>query len=171
MRYFKLSETLKNFLAYVEENELDFTSSEVKDTLEGLLSELQDKVNFYFNIRQESKDKIAFYKGIVEKYTNKIKAEQSKIDFAEERLINICKNFGDTYVKDENGYNIFSIKIKESEAVIVNSIDKLSDKYIRINLYINREPDKIAIKEAIKKGELVENDNVFIEKRLNLLVK
>jgi len=169
MRYFKLSETLKNFLTYIEENELDFTSSEVQDTLESLLSELQDKVNLYFTIRQESKDKIAFYKDIVEKYTNKIKVEQNKIDFAEERLINICKNFGNSYVKDENGYNLFSVAIKESEAVIVNSIDNLPDKYIRVK--IHKEPDKIAIKEAIKKGELVEHDNIFIEKRLNLLVK
>jgi hypothetical protein len=169
MKYIELSQQIKNFLTHIEENELDVTSAEVQDTLEGLLSELQDKVNFYFTIRQEAKDNIAFYKSIVEKYTNKIKAEQNRMNFAEERLIDICKNFGDTYVKDENGYNLFSIKTKESEAVIVNSIDKLPEKYLRIK--INKEPDKIAIKEAIKKGELIENDNVFIEKRLNLLVK
>jgi len=169
MKYIELSQQIKNFLTHIEENELDVTSAEVQDTLEGLLSELQDKVNFYFTIRQEAKDNIAFYKSIVEKYTNKIKAEQNRMNFAEERLIDICKNFGDTYVKDENGYNLFSIKTKESEAVIVNSIDKLPEKYLRIK--INKEPDKVAIKEAIKKGELIENDNVFIEKRLNLLVK
>ena len=169
MKYIELSQQIKNFLTHIEENELDITSVEVQDTLESLLSELQDKVNFYFTIRQEAKDNIAFYKSIVEKYTNKIKAEQNRMNFAEERLIDICKNFGDTYVKDENGYNLFSIKTKESEAVIVNSIDHLPDKYLRIK--INKEPDKIAIKEAIKKGELIENDNVFIEKRLNLLVK
>ena len=169
MKYIELSQQIKSFLAHIEENELDVTSAEVQDTLESLISELQDKVNFYFIVRQEAKDKIAFYKGIVEKYTSKIKSEQNKIDFAEERLIDICKNFGDTYVKDENGYNLFFVKTKESEAVIVNSIDTLPDKYLRIK--INKEPDKIAIKEAIKKGEIVESDNVFIEKRLNLLIK
>lgn len=165
MNYFSLSQEIKSLYEYIEKNGIE----DAKDTLEGLLLELEDKVRFYFQLRQNGLDKISFYKTIVEKYNNLIEKENKNISYAEERLLDIQENFGEVDIKDEEGIVLFKVKTKLSEAVIVKDVNILDERYLRVKTLV--EPDKTLIKKALKEGELTEDDNVYIEKRKNLFFK
>lgn len=165
MNYFSLKQEIKSLYEYIEENGIEGA----EDTLESMLLELEDKVKFYFQLRQNGLDRISFYKSIVDKYNHLIEKEKKNISYAEERLLDIHENFGEVDIKDNEGIVLFKVKTRLSEAVVVKDIKVLDEKYLRVKTLI--EPDKTLIKKALQAGELVENDNVYIEKRKNLFFK
>ena len=165
MRYFQLKQDLKDLYAFIQENGIDGC----EDTLDSVLEDLQDKVKFYFEVRQSAIEKIDFYKKIIEKYTELIHKEKRSLEYAESRLLDVNETFGEIEIKDDNDYPLFTVKSRISESLVVKDISLLDEKYLRSKVIV--EPDKNLIKKAIKENELQETENLYIEKKKNLYLK
>ncbi len=93
------------------------------------------------------------------------KSAEKKITYLKGLYANIMK---DKELKKIQG-KVYSLSLRKSESVFVNdeSIDTLDEKYVRIT--ISKEPNKTAIKEALKNGEKISGCCLY--EKYNVIIK
>ena len=117
---------------------------------------------------------------VIDKEIKRLTAEKSAREHKKEWLKNRVDYFVKRQFTDENGnideesvhkYKLelphSKISYRKSDSVEVTDFDKLPEKYIKTK--IEKNPDKVAIKNAIKGGETIEGAKVVTN--YNLQVK
>ncbi len=158
MKYFEIRENLLELNSLIQEGSIEETA--ILDTLEGLQLELQERANFYAQVLTDAKKDIEFFSSIIERYKGKIERKKKLIEYMENALIEMHELFGVESITDADGVKLFQVKVRNTEAVVVNDVDSLEEQYVRVK--VSKEPDKVAIKKAIKEGLLEPNDFVYI---------
>lgn len=164
-----------SFAAIEEEisNILDLSSEE-------LTEEEKEKVDDYLNMlgRQEV-EKIDGFCKFIRFETSRIDALKAEADYLRKRAKSAEKKIA--YLKNlyanimtERGVkkiqgNIYLLSLRKSESIFVpeEAIDTLDEKYIRVT--ITKEPNKVAIKDALKNGEKIPQCRII--EKFSVLIK
>lgn len=125
--------------------------------------ELDNKAVGYAYVIKSIDDEVETYKKEIERLTTRKK----QLDNAKTRLKDALVNAMVVNEISEIKGQLLTLKLRKSESVDIVDIDKLKNEYKRTKVII--EPDKIAIKEAIKNGTVVEGA-VLVENQ-NLQIK
>ena len=155
-RMFKIDQAIQEVLDIQEDNNLP--DADVKDMLEMLK---MDKEKLYEDIGLEYKNLDAHGNAI----KDEIHALKARLDEVEDRKQKIKDAL--TAWLDGEKFETPKLKVsfRRSEETVIDDFELLPDDYIRIKY----EPDKTAIKKAIKDGEAVEG--AHIEKKKSCVIK
>ena len=176
---FEIQESMMNLLEYNvndETGEIVETEEEFNELYDAIQLDLQTKLDNTNCLQKMIDGEI----DVIDKEIKRLTAEKK----ARERKCEWLKNRVDCFVKnqftDENGnlnteglnkYKLdlphSKISYRKSDSVEVTDINKLSEEYIKTK--IEKNPDKVAIKNAIKDGKeitgakIVTNYNIQIK--------
>lgn len=131
--------------------ELDIDAPENSALVERIKGELADKVDNYSSFLSEVDSRKQFLKQEVDFLNKQVKA----LDKVENRLHDLAlfslKTLGTDKLKSDLGH---SISLRKSVSVEVTDQSLLPESYLRTKVTV--EPDKAALKEVLKTGEVVE---------------
>lgn len=144
--------------------ELDQSAPENKELVEARLNQLGQKVSSYCMIDDFSDTQIAALQKEVEFLEKQIKNYKTLKTKLRERAMFVMNTMGVKSLKGDNGHKM---TIKETTSVDVSSVKDLPDHLLRF-VPASKEPDKLAIKEAIKAGEKVLGATLVINKTVSL---
>ena len=133
--------------AMMEDPELD--PQTLADTMEGIEGEFELKAENYAKVMKNLEGDILAIKAEIERLTSKKKSLENNIKNMKTSLQVAMETTGKSKFKTE----LFSFSIqKNAPAVVIDEqyIENIPDKYLK---YKDPEIDKIAIKDALKKGE------------------
>ena len=176
---FEINESMMNLLEYHVDDttgEIIETEEEFKELYDSIQLDLQTKLDNTNCLQKMIDGEIL----VIDKEIKRLQAEKK----ARERKCEWLKNRVDYFVKsqftDENGnldtegVNKYKLELphskisyRKSDSVEVTDINKLPEEYIKTK--IEKNPDKVAIKNAIKSGEeingakIVTNYNIQIK--------
>jgi uncharacterized protein Yka (UPF0111/DUF47 family) len=135
---------VRNLEAMFEAGDID--QSALSDTMEAMVGDVRDKaVNVALHIKNLRSD-LEQLKAVKAEFDAKSKAVEKQIEFYEGYLDTNLQKAGLTEVKSD----YCQIKYKALPP-IVEITGEVPDQYVRI-IPEKREPDKVAIKDAIKSG-------------------
>jgi uncharacterized protein Yka (UPF0111/DUF47 family) len=148
MQLYKLTDeyaaAVRNLEAMFEAGDID--QSALSDTMEAMVGDVRDKaVNVALHIKNLRSD-LEQLKAVKAEFDAKSKAVEKQIEFYEGYLDTNLQKAGLTEVKSD----YCQIKYKALPP-IVEITGEVPDQYVRI-IPEKREPDKVAIKDAIKSG-------------------
>lgn len=145
---------LTGMYAQLESMADDLDEQAVKDTLEGIEGEIEEKADNIASLIKNLSADVAALKEEAEKLTARAKAKQNQIDWYKEYLFS---NLSDAGIKKiETSKNVVSIKKTPAKVVFENETDFLSWATLDHEEFIRQkapEIDKTAVKDAIKRGE------------------
>ena len=166
----KVFDILKEFRALEElMNEIDLETGEY-------LNNENDIQEYIVNLRLSKEDKLNNIQDLKIEFEAKIEAVKSKIEYLNnrkksfERNINNLTNLQLMLLNNQKlETNEYSFSFRKSESVSINDIlfDIKDERFNRTTIKV--EPDKTAIKKALKDGTSV--DGASIETKMNLQVK
>ena len=166
----KVFDILKEFRALEELiNEIDLETGEY-------LNNENDIQEYIVNLRLSKEDKLNNIQDLKIEFEAKIEAVKSKIEYLNnrkksfERNINNLTNLQLMLLNNQKlETNEYSFSFRKSESVSINDIlfNIKDERFNRTTIEV--EPDKSAIKKAIKDGISV--DGASIETKMNLQVK
>lgn len=166
----KVLDILKEFRALEElMNEIDSETGEY-------LNNENDIQEYIVNLRLSKEDKLNNIQDLKIEFEAKIEAVKSKIEYLNnrkksfERNINNLTNLQLMMLNNQKlETNEYSFSFRKSESVSINDIlfDSKDERFNRTTIKV--EPDKTAIKKAIKDGISV--DGASVETKMNLQVK
>lgn len=166
----KVLDILKEFRALEElMNEIDSETGEY-------LNNENDIQEYIVNLKLSKEDKLNNIQDLKIEFEAKIEAVKSKIEYLNnrkksfERNINNLTNLQLMLLNNQKlETNEYSFSFRKSESVSINDIlfDSKDERFNRTTIKV--EPDKTAIKKAIKDGISV--DGASIETKMNLQVK
>jgi predicted nucleic acid-binding Zn-ribbon protein len=166
----KVLDILKEFRALEElMNEIDLETGEY-------LNNENDIQEYIVNLKLSKEDKLNNIQDLKIEFEAKIEAVKSKIEYLNnrkkyfERNINNLTNLQLMLLNNQKlETNEYSFSFRKSESVSINDIlsDSKDERFNRTTIKV--EPDKTAIKKAIKDGIVV--DGASIETKMNLQVK
>jgi hypothetical protein len=164
---YRLTNEYQNTISAIElmldSGEID--SASAADTLEGLQGEMQDKaINVALHIKNLRSD-VDQLKAEKSALDARIKSAESGLDFYEGYLDNNLRKAGIDEIKTAQ----VVIKYKKLPA-IVDVFGDVPAEYQRV-IPEKREPDKVAIKEAIKNGADTHTFAQIIDGRTKLDIK
>ena len=136
-------------------------SEEVRQALTLTQNNLQVKAIDYGYLLKNLDYELDVYEKEIKRLTAQKKALSNLKDKLKVNLSNAMQEFGIVELKGRT----IKLNFRDSEVVEVYDIDALDDKFKTIKI----EPDKVAIKQAIKSGEKVEGARL-VEKQ-NLQIK
>lgn len=166
----KVLDILKEFRALEElMNEIDLETGEY-------LNNENDIQEYIVNLKLSKEDKLNNIQDLKIEFEAKIEAVKNKIEYLNnrkksfERNINNLTNLQLMLLNNQKlETNDYSFSFRKSESVSINDIlfDIKDERFNRTTIKV--EPDKTAIKKAIKDGISV--DGAIIETKMNLQVK
>lgn len=166
----KVLDILKEFRALEElMNEIDLETGEY-------LNNENDIQEYIVNLKLSKEDKLNNIQDLKIEFEAKIEAVKSKIEYLNnrkksfERNINNLTNLQLMLLNNQKlETNEYSFSFRKSESVSINDIlfNIKDERFNRTTIKV--EPDKTAIKKALKDGIVV--DGASIETKMNLQVK
>lgn len=162
-------ERMLHELEAIEENE-KYTDEEREAAREDWMNSIIQSVQsiaktagFMISLEFRAKSLRDEKREIVERYDAKIQATDRFIMWIENKILD--------YMTENSMKEIpagaFSYKIRKSEAVIIEDIGAIPEEYVKT--VVTQNPDKLAIKQAIKSG--IDIPGASIETRDNLQVR
>lgn len=166
----KVLDILREFRALEElMNEIDLETGE-------FLNSEDDIQEYIVNLKLSKEDKLNNIQDLKIEFEAKIEAVKSKIEYLNnrkksfERNINNLTNLQLMLLNNQKlETNEYSFSFRKSESVSINDIlfDIKDERFNRTTIKV--EPDKTAIKKALKDGMVI--DGAIIETKMNLQVK
>jgi len=101
---------------------------------------------------------------IIDTEIKRLQERKKAIDNKRERLKNYCLSNMDDEDKIKNP--IINISVRKTEIVAINDLESIPDKFVEIKTV--RQPDKLAIKNAIKSGQSVSGAEIQVNRHLSL---
>ena len=144
---YELTQDYLQILSMLEDPELN--PQTLADTMEGIEGEFEIKAENYAKVMKNLEGDILAIKTEIDRLTAKKKALENNIKNMKSTLQTAMETTGKTKFKTE----LFSFNIQKSAPSVVideQYIENIPDKYLK---YKDPEIDKIAIKDAIQKGE------------------
>jgi hypothetical protein len=140
------------------------SSEVVADTLEGMAGSLEVKSNNVIGYALSLEAEAAAIKAAIEPMLARAKALEKKSAWMREYVFNAMERTGINEIKSPH----YVIKVRENPAsVIIDNEAGIPADCWRV-IPERREPDKSAIKEKIKNGEIVEYAHLSKSKRLDV---
>ena len=155
---YELTTEIKNIYEKIENGE-EFTP-EMEQALILSQQNLQEKAIDYGYVIKSLDDEIEMFDKEIKRLQDKKKQIQHTQEMLEERLSTAMQQFGFEEMKGKT----IKLTFRKSESVDVYNVDALPERFKRIKI----EPDKVAIKEALKNGEVVEGATLFIKNNLQI---
>lgn len=135
---------------------------ELEQALQVNQQELQQKaIDYGFIIKQIDAD-ITIIDAEMERLERLKMYRQNAKERLKTSLSNAMQLFGVTEVKTQT----LKINFRSSEQVIINDLANIPEVYIRTKT--TRDADKIAIKEALKSGEIVSGAELVIKQNIQI---
>ena len=144
---YELTQDYLQILSMLEDPELD--PQTLADTMEGIEGEFEIKAENYAKVIKNLEGDILAIKAEVDRLTSKKRVIENNIKNMKTSLQVAMETTGKSKFKTE----LFSFSIqKNAPSVVIDEqyIENIPDKYLK---YKEPEIDKIAIKDALKKGE------------------
>lgn len=144
---YEITNDYLQIMAMLEDPELD--PQTLADTMEGIEGEFEIKAENYAKVMKNLEGDILAIKTEIDRLTSKKKALENNIKSMKATLQTAMETTGKVKFKTE----LFSFNIqKNAPSVVIDEqyIENIPDKYLK---YKDPEIDKIAIKDALKKGE------------------
>lgn len=104
---------------------------------------------------------------LIDKEIERLKTLKERRTKAKERILKALSSACEQLGKDKINGTMANISFRESERLEVDDESKIPDEYIRVT--VKKEPDKTAIKKAIKDGK--EINGVHLQRYKNIQVK
>lgn len=152
MKLYEIDSAIQAVYDQIEQNE-GVLPDELESALDGLQMERTEKIE---NIIKLLKN----IDGDITKIDVEISLLEKKLNAAKNRKQSV-KNFLAYAIGNGNKFKspIASCYWKESESVLCPDASELPVKYVREK--ITKEPDKVAIKEALNKGEVIQGCSIM----------
>ena len=144
---YEITQDYLQILSMLEDPELN--PQTLADTMEGIEGEFEIKAENYAKVMKNLEGDILAIKTEIDRLTAKKKALENNIKNMKSTLQTAMETTGKTKFKTE----LFSFGIQKSAPTVIideQYIENIPDKYLK---YKDPEIDKIAIKDALKKGE------------------
>lgn len=162
---YNLSEDMQKLKCELIDTADDETGEVNQDVLQQLQLtklELDNKAIGYAYVLKSIDDEEEAYKREIERLTLRKKQLTNAKTRLKNALIDAMTKNEITEIKGQ----LLTLKLRKSESVEITDYDKLNHKYKRTKVLI--EPDKIAIKEAIKAGTVVEGAELKTNQNLQI---
>ncbi len=155
---YEMTEVARQLYDLFENEEID--EQVLNDTIEGI--GVAGKLEDYCKVIRQLEADAFVYK------TEKLRfgEKQSRAEKSVERMKTAIARYFEAIGSTGEKAGVFDIKLRKSEQVVVDDLLKIDDTYLR---YKEPEPDKTAIKKALKAG--VKLDGVHIEEKNNVNIK
>jgi len=145
----------------------EFDEETISNTLEGMEGELVEKAQnvmaYALNLEAEAEA----LKAIKERVAARQKAAENKVKWMKDYLSRNMAATGITEIKSIDGLFTIKLQIGRDESVVIDNPEWISKSLYR-HIPESWEPDKTAIKKAIKSGEDVQG--AHIEKKNRLVI-
>lgn len=102
---------------------------------------------------------------ILAKEIKRLQAKKTALENKADRLSEMMKNAILSSGENKFKTSLYSFNIKKTESVEVKDLDVVPRSYLRLK----KEADKVAIKKALKNGDVIEG--VYLSEKLSLGVK
>jgi seryl-tRNA synthetase len=102
---------------------------------------------------------------ILAKEIKRLQAKKTALENKADRLYEMMKNAILSSGENKFKTSLYSFNIKKTESVEVRDLDVIPRAYLRLK----KEADKVAIKKALKNGDVIEG--VYLSEKLSLGVK
>ena len=102
---------------------------------------------------------------ILAKEIKRLQAKKTALENKADRLSEMMKNAILSSGENKFKTSLYSFNIKKTESVEVRDLDVIPRAYLRLK----KEADKVAIKKALKNGDII--DGVYLSEKLSLGVK
>lgn len=102
---------------------------------------------------------------ILAKEIKRLQAKKTALENKADRLSEMMKNAILSSGENKFKTSLYSFNIKKTESVEVRDLDVIPRAYLRLK----KEADKVAIKKALKNGDVIEG--VYLSEKLSLGVK
>ena len=165
---YEISTQIRNIYDELQDGSgVDEETGEVKpEIIEALTiskNDLQNKAIDYGYVIKSFGDKLDIY----DREIKRLQARKKQIQNIQDKVSDILKNAMIEFNMPKIEGKTIKISLRKSDSVEVLDLNALDEKFKRTKITI--EPDKIAIKESIKNGEVV-NGAVIVEKQ-NIQIK
>ena len=158
----KLYEIKKEILELLQDDDMDMTDPQVIARLTAIKMEREEKISNIARLYKSLEAEADAIEGEAKKQNDRAKSKRNKAEWLRRYLsANYIFEtpFEDQYCK---------VSFRKSESVdVFKGIDEIPEQFVRTK--ITKEPDKTAIKDAIKAGEKIDFA-VIIEKK-NIQIK
>jgi hypothetical protein len=155
-----ISEEARNLASFLEDGEL---SQEIEAALVINQSELQEKAINYGYVVKSFEGDLSLISEEIKRLTAIKKAKESAIDRMKHAVLSAMKIYSIEKVSSPT----LNISVRRSESIEVPLVDLLDARFVTEKIV--KSADKIAIKKAIKDGEIIEG--AFIQANYNLQIK
>ena len=135
---------------------------EILQALSFTQNELQEKVVDYGFVIKSFEDEIDIYS----KEIDRLQKRKKQLENTQKQLKQVITNAMIEFDVAEIKGKTIRVKLRESEAVQVDNPELLTNEFKRTKITI--EPDKMAIKSAIKSGQVVEGACLVKNKNLQI---
>jgi len=160
MNLYELTTELKSFYEQIENGE-EFTE-EMEKALVLTEQNLQTKAIDYGYVIKSLDAEMEMFDNEIKRLQERRKQLAKTQDMLKDRLTGAMQEFGITEMKGKT----IKLSFRKSESVDVYNVDALPEEFKRTKVTV--EPDKIAIKEALKNGEVVEGATLLIKDNLQI---
>lgn len=167
MNLYQISTEIKGIYNSLQNGEgVDLETGEINpemmEKLQIRQQDLQSKAVDYAYVIKSFENEIELY----DKEIKRLTEEKKKIQNIKERIKILVSNAMIEFDIGEIKGNTVKLSFRESESVEIQDIDLLSEEYKRTKITV--EPDKTAIKNAIKNGIKVEGASLIKNKNLQI---
>lgn len=160
MNLYELTTELKSIYEQIENGE-EFTP-EMENALVLTEKNLQAKAIDYGFVIKNLDAEIEMFDNEIKRLTERKKQLAKTQEMLKDRLTGAMQEFGITEMKGKT----IKLSFRKSESVDVYNVEALPDEFKRTKVSI--EPDKVAIREALKEGKTVEGATLLIKDNLQI---
>lgn len=163
MKLYEIDELISRCVVVSMNEAVDTETGEIIDVdyLNHLEMEADKKKEYLIKLYLNCKSDAESLKAEAQKFAKRAKAEENKAEQLKNYLAYIQK--GEKY-KTEDG--LHQISFRKTSSVEIEDVSKLAECYLRVK---DPEPDKTAIKEALKEG--IEVDGAKMVEKLSPTIK
>jgi hypothetical protein len=155
-----ISEEARNLASFLEDGEL---SQEMETALVINQSELHEKAIKYGFVLKTFEGDVSLISEEIKRLTALKKAKESAIDRMKDAVLNAML----IYSIEKVSSPMLNISVRRTESIEVPLVELLDARFVTEKIV--KSADKIAIKKAIKDGEIIEG--AFIQANYNLQIK
>jgi hypothetical protein len=155
-----ISQEARNLASFLEDGEL---SQEMETSLVINQSELQEKAINYGYVVKSFEGDISLISEEIKRLTTIKKAKETAIDRMKDAVLSAMQIYSIEKVSSPT----LNISVRRTESIEVPLVELLDARFV--NEKKVKSADKIAIKKAIKDGEIIEG--AFIQANYNLQIK
>lgn len=168
MKLYEISKSIlskKNALQDLLDNGEEPTLEQAVEIL-GLQDDLTEKLKGYAHVIHQKAGELDLLDKEIARLQEIKQKEKKQVDWLQNTMLYAMQMHNVEEIKD----TILPVKIKRNQpsVVVYCEVDTLPKEYIRENVSVKREPNKTALKEALKNGEIIEG--VRLETKLQLKI-